>query len=366
MNDDCTANDNSSIPLPTENIDNTNHDKPLSPPPMFFRGVIDTVLSRKIRDICPNFTLSSVKRGKLDETKITTKDSDSYRAISKFLEERKYSFYSFQSAKNKGTAFVIKNIPHSTERGEIKVELEELGFRVNKVFSMKKPQKDSPPMDMFKIIVQCNAAEKNALLKLELLLYRKVKVELFVPSEPVRCNNCNEYGHSKNYCNMPTVCVYCSGLHATKVCKFKVKQCSNCGESHTANYRGCVVFKALKEDYKIRNNMFSRDSNKFTFHKNEFMQLPNQPSRAQPTENYKLNYRNAVVSGGEQMAKSIQNMEIPRPSTSSSNIEEALIRLTSQFDEFAKMMKNTVFTLVENLGKLINSLLAQRSFVNDK
>lgn len=368
LNDDEQPLNENVIPVPPESSDDAVPVKPVNPPPMFFRGVIDTVLARKIRDVCPNFTLSSVKRGRLDETKISTNDSDSYRLISKFLEERKYSFYSFQSRKNRGTAFVIKNIPCSTERDDIKTALEELNFKVNNVYSLKKPRKDSVPLDMFKVVIDCNAAEKQAMLKLDLLLYRRVKVELFVTTEPTRCNNCNEYGHSKNYCNLPTVCVFCSGLHATEKCNFKYKKCSNCGESHTANYRGCDVFKVLKKNFRGRNTKPNQEQEQthFKLNENDFKPLPiKNLIRNQPEVESRLNFRSAVVNGNEQM-RPVHDIGQSGRSATFPNIEETLLKMTSQFEEFTRMMKDTIFTLMENLGKLVNFLLSQHLVVNDK
>lgn len=353
--------------MPTECKDKPIPAKPDTPPPMFFRGVIDNELARRIKAVSPNFTLSSIKRGKLEETKIITGDSDSYRAISKFLEERKYSFYSFQSRKNRGTAFIVKYIPSSTERDDIKVALEELNFKVKNVYSMKKPRKDSVPLDMFKVIIDCNAVEKEAMLKLDLLLHRKIRVELFVATEPIRCNNCNEYGHSKNYCSLPTVCVYCSGLHATEKCNFRVKKCSNCWGEHTANYRGCDVFKTLKEDYTVRNKKPSQNQTPFNLNEKDFMPLPTrQIKRNHPLAENRLNYRNAVLNVDEKITRPVYDMGFPGPSANSSKIEETLLQMTSQFNEFSKMMRDTIFSLVENLSKLVNFLLSQHHVVNDK
>ncbi|CAH1958917.1 unnamed protein product [Acanthoscelides obtectus] len=53
---------------------------------------------------------------------------------------------------------------------------------------------------------------------------------------------CQQFGHTKTYCNKPYLCVKCGGPHNTKDCK-KPKdapaKCALCGGSHTANYRGC-------------------------------------------------------------------------------------------------------------------------------
>lgn len=67
----------------------------------------------------------------------------------------------------------------------------------------------------------------------------------------VQCTNCQEFGHSKRYFKLPTVCVICGELQNVTLCDknvldFSIKKFSNCGENHTANFRGCWVYKSMK------------------------------------------------------------------------------------------------------------------------
>lgn len=68
--------------------------------------------------------------------------------------------------------------------------------------------------------------------------------------EPLRCFNCQRYGHHQSRCNRATTCAICSGKHATQQCldKFKAKQpvtakCPNCQKSHHAWNKSCPARK---------------------------------------------------------------------------------------------------------------------------
>jgi len=65
----------------------------------------------------------------------------------------------------------------------------------------------------------------------------------------IQCINCQEYGHSKSYCAHPPRCVRCTANHSTSACtksKDEPPTCALRGVNHTANYRGCQVFKNLQ------------------------------------------------------------------------------------------------------------------------
>lgn len=72
-----------------------------------------------------------------------------------------------------------------------------------------------------------------------------------VKREVMQCQNCQRYGHSKNYCHRSPRCVKCAGDHLTKNCERKTKskdvKCINCQGNHPANYRGCIVAKEIQK-----------------------------------------------------------------------------------------------------------------------
>lgn len=67
-------------------------------------------------------------------------------------------------------------------------------------------------------------------------------------NEVVQCTRCQRYGHTKTYCRRQHRCVKCGQEHNTKQCT-KTKDtpaiCVLCEGNHTANYKGCPVYKDI-------------------------------------------------------------------------------------------------------------------------
>ena len=75
--------------------------------------------------------------------------------------------------------------------------------------------------------------------------------------EPLRCYNCQRYGHHKNSCNLETRCGVCAGPHKTELCITKHKEeqettlkCPNCKETHLAWSKACTARRALVDTQK--------------------------------------------------------------------------------------------------------------------
>jgi hypothetical protein len=64
----------------------------------------------------------------------------------------------------------------------------------------------------------------------------------------VQCTRCQDYGHSKSYCNRPYYCVKCGQQHDSKTCtkpQDTPASCALCQGNHPAKYKGCSVYKDL-------------------------------------------------------------------------------------------------------------------------
>ena len=82
------------------------------------------------------------------------------------------------------------------------------------------------------------------------LRYRQYRTRTYV-EEPKQCHNCLRFGHLKANCRSTTRCPRCAGSHSYDECTKKDQQaavrCANCGESHSAKYRGCTKFNEVKQ-----------------------------------------------------------------------------------------------------------------------
>ena len=85
--------------------------------------------------------------------------------------------------------------------------------------------------------------------------YRIIPVEVYIPN-PLRCFNCQRFGHHENGCpELPgSVCEKC-GMgdfdHHTNACKLEAK-CVNCHKNHLSKSNQCEIWKKEKEIMKIK------------------------------------------------------------------------------------------------------------------
>ncbi|XP_067275529.1 uncharacterized protein [Pseudorasbora parva] len=71
----------------------------------------------------------------------------------------------------------------------------------------------------------------------------------YVP-KPMRCYNCQEFGHMAKVCKGKRRCARCSGDHEYGKCGEEVRpKCCNCGGSHSVAFWGCEV---MRKEVKIQ------------------------------------------------------------------------------------------------------------------
>ena len=122
---------------------------------------------------------------------------------------------------------------------EIRTELQEQGVvEVHRV-TMKKDTENVPTNTLFltfpkEITVGC----------------LKVKVALFVPS-PMRCFNCNKFGHTSQHCKVAAKCPGCGKDKHEGRCE-EPKLCSNCNGPHASWAKDCPVWQKEKEIQRVR------------------------------------------------------------------------------------------------------------------
>ncbi|PNF33116.1 hypothetical protein B7P43_G15514 [Cryptotermes secundus] len=112
----------------------------------------------------------------------------------------------------------------------------------------------------------------------------------------IQCMRCQQYGHSKSYCNTPFACVKCGGSHNTTECKKSrntTAKCALCGGDHLANYKGCEHYQRLIADNNkpITQRTAATSTNTNIPHKNiQPIVHPQRPTNA--TEQYDTQHAN--------------------------------------------------------------------------
>ena len=79
--------------------------------------------------------------------------------------------------------------------------------------------------------------------------YLKVKVALFVPN-PMRCFNCNKFGHTSQRCKVAAKCTGCGKDKHEGQCEGP-KLCSNCNGPHASLAKDCPVWQKEKEIQRV-------------------------------------------------------------------------------------------------------------------
>jgi hypothetical protein len=76
--------------------------------------------------------------------------------------------------------------------------------------------------------------------------YLKINVEPFIPN-PLRCYNCQRFGHGKSSCNRVALCAKCGQEgHQDTLCT-NPPHCTNCSGSHAAYSKECPVWNYQRQ-----------------------------------------------------------------------------------------------------------------------
>ena len=131
----------------------------------------------------------------------------------------------------------------------MKVLMENLKVRTNSVKNVRRLTAGVEKRETEGIVIEF---EGELLPKEVYLGFMKYNIREFVP-KPMRCFNCQEFGHVARMCKRKRRCARCGGDHEYGKCGEGVKpRCCNCGGSHSVAYWGCEVLKREVEVQQIR------------------------------------------------------------------------------------------------------------------
>lgn len=180
--------------------------------------------------------------------KLSPSTSDGYRKIVHGLNARKIAFHTYQLKQDRCYRVVLKNIHFSTCTEELKVAIEDNGFKVRNLVNVKS-KVTKQPLSMFFVDLEPHPQNKE-IFEVQYLLNCKVQFE--PPNkkkEVVQCKRCQNYGHTKAYCRNNFRCVKCGQDHDTFTCQKPVStppKCALCQGEHPANYKGCPVYSKIQ------------------------------------------------------------------------------------------------------------------------
>lgn len=180
---------------------------------------------------------------KQNNVKIIAPTIELFRKITKVLDERKFSFFSYTLPEDKPLRVIIRGLNSNFTIDEIKEELTLLNFDVLHVHQLIN-KTTNQPMLLFAISLKKSEQNKN-IYNLTHLLHQKVSIETQnKPKNTLQCHRCQVFGHAAVNCRAAPVCVKCAGPHVALECPHGNKTdnplCGNCGGKHPASYGGCI------------------------------------------------------------------------------------------------------------------------------
>ncbi|GBO42960.1 hypothetical protein AVEN_8359-1 [Araneus ventricosus] len=133
---------------------------------------------------------------------------------------------------------------------EILEELSSQGVTAVRRINIKREGKLIPTKH---IILTFNSTKLPSTIKAGFL---SCPVKPYIPN-PIRCFNCQRFGHSKTVCRGKLTCSKCSVVgHSANDCTSDPK-CRNCSQAHTADSKLCPQFKTEKkiQELRVRKNI---------------------------------------------------------------------------------------------------------------
>jgi len=237
--------------LHNEVKENELQEKEDKPPPIYVRNVQNYLTF--INEI------SAALQGNEFTCKARTKDiiintlcPQDYRDAIKYLKSRNAQYHTYQLKEDRAFRVVIRHLHPTTSTDAIKESLQELGYEVRNVAPvLHHSTKDKLPL----FFVDLEPSNNNqGIYKLNRLLRSIIQIE-----EPHKkrlipqCQRCQQFNHTKGYCNHLPKCLKCADNHWTQDClksRDTPAKCALCGGAHPANYRGCSVYSELKRKTK--------------------------------------------------------------------------------------------------------------------
>ncbi|GBP55074.1 Nucleic-acid-binding protein from transposon X-element [Eumeta japonica] len=223
--------------------------KPTAPPrskipsPIFLRKGANFL---KISSDCTRLRINYSKATRVadDGIKILCPNVETFRSLTKYLVDNKVQFHTYALEEESKLKVVIRGIPTNFPTEDIQTDLREQGFPVQSVHRICR-RDGSPLWLVLAVLPKTEEARKISLNLRQVCGLSGIRVE--APHKrggPGQCHRCQLYGHAAANCHAEPRCVKCLVPHWTKECPLTRESgdkpsCVNCGQHHTANYRGC-------------------------------------------------------------------------------------------------------------------------------
>lgn len=307
-----------------------------APPPIIVDGVENYQTFYDLLNTTLTESSFTIKMMSGKNVKVSTLNDESYRATTTLLKDKKFLWHSYENKRERPIRVMVKKLPHTCEPIRIIEDLKAKGFKIEEAVN-KLRWKTKEPLNMF-LLAFNNEENIDKIYNIKSILGCHVEIQPLRTQKIVpQCKRCQAYGHTQRYCAKEPRCVKCTGKHLTKDCIRSADEqpkCVHCGESHPANYRGCIVAKEIqKMKKKITNSKPTvfKQGRETNLRKTGIEILPNQKLSKHITDS---------TSYAEALNK--KNPKFNNLSTPNKSIEEkidTILNIFSQFDERLKIIE---------------------------
>lgn len=250
---------------PDENTDSVNNQQSASAvtikiPPIIVHNADN--YERLISDIKSVTSGKFLTKTENNNIKILFQEIKDFREFRHFCEQNKVQYHTFRDPTVKKLSVVIKDVPTYFKEEDITNELKAKNFPVLKCTRLF--NKNKSPIQVVAVDL-IDSDESRLIYNISDLNYCKIRVFNRVNTQgPIQCKKCQRYGHSQANCGLTPRCVRCTGNHHYSQCKLPkngtMPTCVNCLQHHTANYKGCPVYKDISKSLN-KPLTFTRNSN---------------------------------------------------------------------------------------------------------
>lgn len=287
-------------------------------------------------------------KSNLNEVKLQTFTPEGYRNVIHLLKEKNVNFHTYQLQQEKPFRVVIRNLHHTTDINYIKDELKVHGYTAVQVVNVLQWQ-TKKPLPLFFVDLKPDQLNSD-IFKLSSICFTKIRVEEPRPRQHlIQCQRCQNFGHSKTYCNHQPRCVKCSESHLTENCQKPNDQppkCVLCEGQHPASYRGCPFY----QDIQSKRKSFLTTKAK-TSQDNKILENNVQESIGNTSTHESQNKPNNTRKTYSKAAQNPHTNNQPQQNNNDS------LNLTNQLSSFINELKSIINPLITLLTTVINKVL---------
>ena len=226
------------------------------PPPI---NVIDITDYSRLRTLLVPVTDKEFRVTSLnnDVWKINAPDPESYRALTRKLDDNGIQWYTYENKNERPIRVVARGLHASCSSEDIQDNLKKRGFKIlDAVNIIRKEREENEKgeqvitkrgLPLFMLSFD-NKESVEKIYQIRNILNIICKIEPLRKNSKLipQCKRCHGFNHTQAYCRKVPRCVKCAGKHLTKNCTINRQtepKCINCNEFHPAIYRRCVVAK---------------------------------------------------------------------------------------------------------------------------